>query len=208
MGNVVTLSASFGAGGSVVGPSVARLLGLPFYDRAIPVAVAQRLSLQLDEALALDEHAPSRLERILGSFSAVAVPLSYAPEATFVDRRNFREETEATLRKIADGEGGVILGRAAMIVLKDHDHVFRVRLDGPVEARIAQAARNEHIDEEAVRSQQRAVDRGRDAYVSEFYGVDRSDPSLYHVVLDSTALTIKTCVETIATAARMHFEEF
>jgi hypothetical protein len=40
MAPVVTLSASFGAGGSVIGPRVAEELGLPFLDRAIPVAVA------------------------------------------------------------------------------------------------------------------------------------------------------------------------
>jgi hypothetical protein len=42
---VVTLAALYGAGGSVVGPQVAERLGVPFLDREIPEAVAQRSGL-------------------------------------------------------------------------------------------------------------------------------------------------------------------
>ena len=37
---LVTLSASYGAGGSRIGPELADKLGVPFVDRAIPVTVA------------------------------------------------------------------------------------------------------------------------------------------------------------------------
>src|SRR5690349_21256314 len=53
--HVVTISATYGAGGSVVGPAVAERLGVPFVDRAIPTAVAGRLAISLDEALHPDE---------------------------------------------------------------------------------------------------------------------------------------------------------
>ncbi|HEY0540394.1 MAG TPA: cytidylate kinase family protein, partial [Actinoallomurus sp.] len=39
MAGVVTVSATFGAGGSVIGPAVAERLGKPFVDRAIPYTV-------------------------------------------------------------------------------------------------------------------------------------------------------------------------
>ena len=41
---VVTISATYGAGGSEIGPAVAAMLGLPFVDRAIPAGVARRPS--------------------------------------------------------------------------------------------------------------------------------------------------------------------
>ena len=47
---VVTLSASYGAGGSEIGPAVAAALGLPFVDRAVPVEVARKLDVPRDEA--------------------------------------------------------------------------------------------------------------------------------------------------------------
>jgi cytidylate kinase len=38
--------------------------------------------------------------------------------------------------------------------------------------------------------------------VRHFYGCDAKDPSLYHLVIDSTALSKDTVVEIIAAAAR------
>jgi shikimate kinase len=52
---IVTLSAPFGAGGSVIGPAVAERLGIPFVDRAIPAAVAHDLAVSVDQALAHDQ---------------------------------------------------------------------------------------------------------------------------------------------------------
>ena len=52
---VVTLAALYGAGGSVVGPRVAERLGVPFLDRDIPEAVAQRSGLSSDAVAVADE---------------------------------------------------------------------------------------------------------------------------------------------------------
>ena len=43
--HVVTISATYGAGGALVGPEVADRLGVPFVDRAVPVAVANDLGI-------------------------------------------------------------------------------------------------------------------------------------------------------------------
>ncbi len=55
--SLVALSASYGAGGSVIGPAVAERLDVPFVDRAIPLAVADRLQVSYDEAAAHDDRA-------------------------------------------------------------------------------------------------------------------------------------------------------
>jgi cytidylate kinase len=47
----------------------------------------------------------------------------------------------------------------------------------------------------------RASDLAREAYVRHFYGVEPNDPHLYHLVIDSTVLSLDSCVELIATAA-------
>jgi cytidylate kinase len=52
-----------------------------------------------------------------------------------------------------------------------------------------------------------AADRTRTAYVRRLYRVDPADGSLYHVVIDSTAIPLDTVVELILTAARSHRRE-
>jgi cytidylate kinase len=77
-------------------------------------------------------------------------------------------------------------------------------LDGPVEARIAQAMAL-GLDEDTARKGQRAVDRARDAYARVFFNVRQDDPRLYHVILDSTSLSVEASVEIIVRAAQDRF---
>ena len=67
-----------------------------------------------------------------------------------------------------------------------------------------QAMRVEDIDEDEARRRQRNSDRARIDYVKHFYRADPRDPRHYHLVLDSTAVALPTCVELIVTAARAH----
>jgi cytidylate kinase len=211
MASVVTLSASFGAGGSVVGPQVAERLDLPFLDRAIPVAVAEALAVPMSEVMAHDERRTSGFGRLFASLArAAALPdtefgtVPSSARATFGDQpeQAFREQTERVLHQVAETEGGVILGRAGAIVLRDHEDALHVRLDGPLDGRVQRAVGLEGVDEDQARKLAAETDRAREAYVKHFYKCDARDPSHYHLVLDSTALDLDTCVDLIVTAAQ------
>jgi cytidylate kinase len=200
---VVALSATYGAGGNVVGREVAERLGVPFVDRAIPAQVAEELDVSVDHAEAHDEEAgESFLDRFLRGFvgTDVGVPAPVPPE-TFTAEDFHRATEEVLLRQARTGEG-VILGRAAVVVLREDPSVLRVRLDGPVEARVRQAMRIGGADEETARETVRRLDRTHADYARRFYGVDIRDCSLYHLVLDSTVIELDVCAELIVSAAR------
>ena len=203
--SVVTISASYGAGGSQIGPQLAQRLSAKFVDRAIPSAVAERLAVPLSEAIAHDEAVRSVLERLLVRFAPAAQAFSGAtPPPEILDERSYLKVTEQVIRERAAGGSVVILGRAAAVVLRDEPAALHVRLDGPRERRLEQAMRLEHADRETAERHMRETDRAREAYVRQFYDVDARDQSLYHLVLDSTALGLGTCVAVIATAAAGH----
>ena len=199
---VVTISASYGAGGSHVGPQVAHRLGAAFVDRALPSAVAERLAVPLADAIAHDEAVRGVLERLLVRFAPAAQAFSgAAPPSEMLDERSYLNVTEQVIRELASRGSVVILGRAAAVVLRDEPAALHVRLDGPGTRRLEQAMRLESIDRETAERHMRETDRAREAYVRQFYDVDARDGSLYHVVLDSTALALDACVELIALAA-------
>jgi len=199
---VVTLSASYGAGGSQVGPRLADRLGVAFIDRVIPTAVAERLAVPLDDALAHDDAVRGMLERMLMRFAPAAQAFSGAAAPTeMVDERSFLRATEAVIRERCAEGSGVVLGRAAAVVLRDRPGALHVRLDGPPERRLDQAMELEGIDRESAERHMRETDRAREAYVQQFYAADARDARLYHLVIDSTALALDACVELIALAA-------
>ncbi len=200
---VITISASYGAGGSVVGPLLAERLGVPFVDRAIPRAVSARLTVPLDEALIHEELPHTTLGRLMAHiapavqmFAGASVPA----EARVLEDEAFRAATEQVLFEFA-ATGGVILGRAGAVVLREVRHVLRVRLDGPPERRILQAMRREGSERATAEHEMRTADLSREAYVRHWYRVDPRDPNHYHLVIDSTSIELDACVELIALAS-------
>ena len=200
---IVTVSAPYGAGGAEVAPAVAERLGLPFHDRAIPAQVAARLGVPVAEAEANDETVVRGLWRLVTSLGAMPDPAGgVAPNATSVEEQSYRQQTEKVLIEIADGEGGVVLGRAGALVLRDRPDALHVRLDGARSRRLRAAIDRSDRPEAEVERLLETNDRTREAYVRHFY---RTDPALcrhYHLVVDSTALSLDTVVDLIVTAAR------
>ena len=201
---LITISAPYGAGGSQVGPEVARLLGVPFVDRAIPTGVAERLAVPLHDAIERDESIGNWLMRALLSFGQVGPVLAGAtpvPEHLLTDDA-FRQATEQVLREHAAGAGAVILGRAAAIVLRDQPRALHVRLTGPEPARIEQGMRIEGVDRATAERHLGETDRARRAYVQHFYRCDPAAPHHYQLVIDSTAIPLEACAELVVLGAR------
>ncbi len=204
----VTIAATYGTGGSIIGPAVAKRLGLQFVDRAIPTSLLKKIHGPLGAALADDSNRTSAVDRLLNSalsYSALFAGVPMADEALGVVPDV--GHTEAAICSLADAGGLVILGRAGVFVLKDRKDVFNVRLDGDVEARRRAAMAHEGLDYKTAARMQQDTDYARRAYVSHFYPRSGSwdDPRHYHMVLDSTAIPIETCVEIITIAARKVF---
>jgi cytidylate kinase len=198
---LVTLSASYGAGGSRVAPELAQRLEVPLLDRVISVAVAERLAVSVDEGLAAEESIGSVLHRLTFGVAAAGV-IWGGPANTVIDEAAYRSETERVIWELAVAGSGVILGRAAAIVLRNDPRALHVRLDGPAARRIAQAMAAEGIDPQTAERRLAKTDRAREAYVGRLYRADPRDSGLYHLVIDSTVIPLEACVELIVDAAR------
>jgi cytidylate kinase len=200
---VITISSGFGTGGSVIAKEVATSLGWELVNRAITVDVAAHLTVPLELAEAHDERVETGWRRLLENLAqyTAQVPESLTNWQAASDGLRLREATEAVLRHAAK-HSAVIVGRASAIVLQDEPHCLHVRLDGPKEARVRQGAKGLGISIRDAETKLEQTDRARAAYVREMYTRDWRDPSLYHLIIDSTAFPISVCVQLILTASR------
>jgi hypothetical protein len=199
---LVALSAAYGAGGHWIGTAVATRLGVPFVDRAIARAVATRLDVPIDEALQQEEPpGSSLLERLLSSFVGADTGAPVPLPAELVTAEDFHVASQhALLEQAAAGEG-VILGRGAAAALRSDPRVLRVRLSGPVEARLHRALAVSDLDEATALRTLRRFDRTHAEYYRQFHDVDIDDASLYHLTIDSTSMPLEACVDLIEMAA-------
>jgi cytidylate kinase len=202
---VITVSATYGAAGSVIAPRLAAEMGLPFIDRVIS-AEAVLESRRSQEGLSQAEQESTPTGRFLSYFArAATVGAVIGPEPDLQDDADIRARGEDALRGLLAGAGGLVLGRAGAVVLADRPRAYHVRLDGPAARRVAWAAPFEDLDIDAARKRQSETDRARTAFVKRLYRKDPADPSLYHLVLDTTVIGVDASVEVLKVAAVAYF---
>jgi cytidylate kinase len=197
---LVTVSASYGAGGSVVAPALARRLGVPFLQRATTSSGGSVPELGPEpctEPLSADEANLAPAHRLLAWLTQAmpAGPTQSPPSARYQEEQ-LRRHCEEGIRRLAADGVGVILGRGAAVVLGKRLG-FHVRLDGPPALRAVQGAAIERIEIDQARRHMDAADRARVAYVRRLYRADPADPRHYHLVIDSTAIPLDAVTEVI-----------
>jgi cytidylate kinase len=199
MTRVLTISASYGAGGAVAAPLLARRLGLPFADRLLnplgPSPAASKEQITKEELA--DQPRRQLLEGLLLLGSAWSIPATRDAQDS---PERLRTEVETSIAELLNSGGAVILGRAAAVVIGRRSGAFHVRLDGPPERRARRGAAWEGVTIEEARAHLTKTDVARTRYVQRLYGRSPDDPSLYHLVIDSTVVTLDALVELVATA--------
>lgn len=200
-GPVVTVSASYGSGGSVIAPRLAEALGVPFIDRLIAAG-----EVRSQEGLGEGERESTPTGRFLSYFArAATVGTVMAPDPDIDDDESIRQKAEQPLRPVVKGAPAVVLGRAGAVVLAPRPRAFHVRLEGPVERRLAWAASLEGLDRAAAAKRQAETDRARTQFVKRLYRRDPNDPALYHLMLDTTVLGIEPAIRVVVMAAEAYF---
>jgi len=203
---VLTVSATYGSGGSVVAPALARALGVPFFGRlASPGGEQSRLTLVGDRATTESiNHAERSAVPGAGYFGrlipVVSMGLTNVPPAAFGDREAIRKRSEDELVRAVEC-GGVILGRAGAVVLALNPSAYHVRLDGPRLRRVARGAEIEEIGAAEATERMNTTDRLREQFTRRLYGADWADSGLYHLVIDTTVLDLDTVVKLMADTA-------
>jgi hypothetical protein len=199
---VLTVSATYGAGGSVVAPGLAKALGLDFFDRLIHGDESRNVDTIMERLTReeRDQVPPGRIVAGLSSLSStIGLPVTGIDDLD--PRGQLRRQVETSVSRVASDGGGVILGRAAAVVLAGHPTAFNVRLQGPPDRCLAQGMGIEGVTESVAREHQSDSDRSWSRFVSRLFDRDPADARLYHLVVDSTAIPLDVCIEVIASAA-------
>jgi cytidylate kinase len=194
---LVTISAAYGAGGSIVAPALAERLGVPFLQRVTSNEADPTQPGPCAEQLTEDEASSTPVHRLLAAFThgMPVGPTQSAPPAHVLED-DLRGSAEAGIRRMAaDGEG-VILGRAAAVVLGKGTG-FHVRLDGAPDRRAAQGAVIESVGPDEAVTRMHRADKARTAYVRRLYRVNPADAAHYHLVIDSTVIPLDAVTEII-----------
>ena len=195
---VVTLFESYGSGAGYVSEKVAQALGVPLHAQAFS-------SEELESAMERRE-SEGVITRVFGAMGGPYT--SYAglegPGVALAQRDNYELVLQNTrFVKEAALQGGVIMGRNGAFILSKWPGALHVRLDGPLERRIARAAEESGIDRERAAKRQRREDQVRADISIELYGWDPRELDYYDLVVNTGTMDLDTCADLIVQAARV-----
>lgn len=194
-GPVVTLFESYGSGASYVGPQVAQALGVPFHQQAFSSEEIERAEAERETEGVLTRV----MDAIGGSYAGIE---GHAVAMAQRDDYDLVMENTRTVERQA-GEGGVITGRNGALILARWPASLHVKLDGPLEQRIARAAADSGISVERAARRQKREDQVRADMSITLYGWDPRDAERYDLVVNTGTMDLDTCVEIIVQAARI-----
>ena len=161
MNKLVTISREYGSGGRVIGKLVAEALGVPLYDKDIIEMAAEQSGLSPDVIASAELQAKSSFSYTLQS--AVSIGDGFGGEAISMNEKMFLAQFDV-ITQIGDTGEGVIVGRCADYVLRDHDDVVNVFVFAEHEDKVKRCVEEYSDDPGKVEEKMKTYDKSRRNY--------------------------------------------
>ena len=195
---VITIGRQYGSGGNEIGRKLAGELGIDFYDKNILRMNSDESGIKESYFHLADEKAGNRLlYRIISSMTPEMRGPSFGSDLISADNL-FRFQSEV-IRKLAEEQSYVIVGRCADYVLEDADNIELVRIFiySDMDARIRRIKEKELYAPEDIKKNVKRIDKERRNYYRYYTGRGWADPENYDLLINTSTAGIKGSVRMI-----------
>ena len=194
---IYTIGREFGSGGREVGEKLAQKLGIKLYDKEL-LQQAAKDSGFCEEIF--ENHDEKPTNSFLYSLVMDTYSVSGYSAAPFLDmplnHKVFLAQFE-TIKKIAEKESCVIVGRCADYALSDNPDCINVFIHADMDIRIKNVSKNLNITENKARDIINKTDKQRASYYNYYTSKKWGDSKSYNLSLDAGKLGTDNCVEMI-----------
>ena len=194
---IYTIGREFGSGGREVGEKLAAKLGIKLYDKEL-LQQAAKDSGFCEEIF--ENHDEKPTNSFLYSLVMDTNSVSGYSAAPFLDmplnHKVFLAQFE-TIKKIAEKESCVIVGRCADYALSDNPDCINIFIHADLDVRIKNVSRNLNITENKARDIINKTDKQRASYYNYYTSKKWGDSKSYNLSLDAGKLGTDNCVEMI-----------
>ena len=194
---IYTIGREFGSGGREVGEKLAAKLGIKLYDKEL-LQQAAKDSGFCEEIF--ENHDEKPTNSFLYSLVMDTYSVSGYSAAPFLDmplnHKVFLAQFE-TIKKIAEKESCVIVGRCADYALSDNPDCINIFIHADLDVRIKNVSRNMNITENKARDIINKTDKQRASYYNYYTSKKWGDSKSYNLSLDAGKLGTDNCVEMI-----------
>ena len=196
MKTIITIGRQFGSGGKEIGETLAKELGIPFYDRELLTRAAK-------ESGFCEEMIQNHDERPTNSFLYNLVMDTYSfgyNSAAMVDmpisQKVFLAQFDA-IRKIADEGPCVIVGRCADYALSEYDNCLNIFIHGNQKCKIERIMRKYELNDQKAKEMMIKKDKQRQSYYNYYSSKKWGRADSYDLTINSSVLGIEGSVKLI-----------
>ncbi len=194
---IYTIGREFGSGGKAVGEKLAERLGIKLYDKEL-LQQAAKDSGFCEEIF--ENHDEKPTNSFLYSLVMDTYSVSGYSAAPFLDmplnHKVFLAQFE-TIKKIAEAESCVIVGRCADYALADNPDCINIFIHADMDIRVRNVCKSLNITENKARDIINKTDKQRASYYNYYTSKKWGDSKSYNLSLDAGKLGIDNCVEMI-----------
>ena len=189
---LITIGRQFGSGGSEVGRKLAENLGLTYYDKELLLEAAKDYGLSPEVFERVDEQTFNSFSYALSvGFSPVAM---FSPNDNILSGERLFKFQSDTIRKIAEKESCVLIGRCADYVLRDNPFCISFFIHNKLENRIQRVIQAQHMTPDQAKSFITKTDKSRAAYYNYYTDKSWGVASSYNLSIDVSVLGIDETV--------------
>ena len=198
---IITIGRQFGSGGREIGEKLAKRLGYAFYDKEILTMAAEESGFSAAAMQHYDEKPTGSL--IYGLYMTGAATSDTLPLNQQLAFAQFN-----VIRKVAQADNCVILGRCADYILREKNNVLSVFLHAPLEFRAKRIMAEKNIDSQALAEKTvKRTDKARADYYNFFTHKKWGDAEATMLSFDTSALGIDTVVDILAGTVELMLEK-
>ena len=189
---IITIGRQFGSGGHEIGEKLAKKLGIKFYDKELIKLIAKQSGLCEKVLESYDEKPTNSL--------LYSIVMDIYPSVMYtgptIDQQIYQANYD-TIRKLADGEPCVIVGRCADYILRDHPELVSVFVHANSDFRAARIAEEYKLPDAKVRDLLVKTDKKRANYYNFQSEKQWGAASSYNLCIESSEVGIDGAVDLI-----------
>ncbi len=199
---IITIARQYGSGGREIGEKVAKILGIPLYDRELIADAAAKGNLNEEVIKKADESAANSLLYTLAMGSNVLGTTMHFGYKMPLNDKLFILQSEV-IKEYASEGSCVVIGRCADYVLRDEPNLLRLFIYGDLNHREARVLeRHPELKSSQVIDVINKTDKRRSSYYNFYTGNKWGKYDNYDMAVNSSTLGIDGTAELIAEFAK------
>ncbi len=193
--NIITIGRQPGSGGRLIAARLSEMLGYKVYDKNLLNIASRESGLSREFFEKFDEKASFS---IFGSWFGIHDNVTdEIYSGSYLSNESLFQIQSSVIRKIAEKESAIFLGRCADYVLSDHPGVLSVFVTAYLPDRIKRMSEYKDINEQKAREWVVRSDKKRRSYYNYFSNKEWGHASAYNLCINTSEFGIEKATELI-----------